>query len=733
MNRARLYAFALASALAATLAACGGGGHGSSPLPGGGVPQTGFVDDSASIPLALQIPQWGRDVLTGATYVGPLTNGHLSVNVLVHQQNSQGLIAYAQQANDPSSANFRHWLTPQQIGQQFGASSSDYSKAASYFVAQGLGVGAWPQHMLLTVSGSQNAMQRAFGVQFGIFQRDGVAFVSPMSVPHFTTPLPVDAVGQLVSYNRTHTYLMQPPRAGNGVLAGYSPQQVQAAFDLTGAIKSGYNGAGVTIGIIGTGPINTVLPAPNACNTGGSTNNPGDQDLNGLKSIYNMPIANVYEQCVTASGVAAGLVISGIPTASPQPSPIPTGMPSTLPNGFYYSSAFASPPPVATAPCTGALPTCNPEDGEAQLDLQQAASLAPGAIVDFYLAYNAADCVTYFPNSCPSTGSNAGAPAIGLAEADPEIQQVIADNKADVISMSYGGGETQSFTGLSAYNTSFYHLEFAALAAEGIAAFASSGDNGSAECLAQGNGYLDEVCVSYPSGDPFVTSVGGVTAYLGQFGQIQGPVLGWGISTFASGYGATGASGGGTSTFMPAPSWQTKAIAGAPTLREQPDVSMIGDPSTGVTFYTNGTAGGYPSGPSDIGGTSVASPEMAAVWALVLSACAQHPGAGMCPVSGHRLGVAAPYLYAIYACASTPCSAFSWSTSPSTGSVTPNLAYGSTFYDVLYGSNQMQNPGTVAASPIPGASAMPGYDQLTGVGVPFVGHLIESITGVSVP
>ena len=66
-------------------------------------------------------------------------------------------------------------------------------------------------------------------------------------------------------------------------------------------------------------------------------------------------------------------------------------------------------------------------------------------------------------------------------------------------------------------------------------------------------------------------------------------------------------------------------------------------------------------------------------------------------------------------------------------SYTPTLAYNQVFYDIIYGDNQMQNPVYSPASPIPGASAGPGYDQVTGVGVPYAGHLIDAITGLSVP
>ena len=327
----------------------------------------------------------------------------------------------------------------------------------------------------------------------------------------------------------------------------------------------------------------------------------------------------------------------------------------------------------------------------------------------------------FFPNACaspapasPAPGSNYGSPQIGIVEADAEIQQAIADNTADVISISYGGGEPQNGGGM--FNSSgvgYGPEEFAALAAEGIAVFVSSGDSGSAECLGA-SGYLAQVCSSYPSGDVSVTSVGGVNAPIDEFGQLTNNITAWGTTTSL---GKSG-SGGGVSTIFTAPTWQQQAIGAA--TRTQPDVSMIGDPNTGVTFYTN--AGFADGGSGDVGGTSVAAPQMAAMWALVLQACKATVSCNTGP-AGHtyRLGNAAPYFYAIYA-----------PTKVTYRSFTPALSYAKTFYDVLYGSNAMLNP-KPGATPVPGQPAMTGYDQVTGVGVPFAGHLIQSVTGAVVP
>jgi hypothetical protein len=116
---------------------------------------------------------------------------------------------------------------------------------------------------------------------------------------------------------------------------------------------------------------------------------------------------------------------------------------------------------------------------------------------------------------------------------------------------------------------------------------------------------------------------------------------------------------------------------------------------------------------------------MAAMWALVLSAECQKEGNCGSSTHAYRLGNAAPYLYSVYA-----------GQNLTGGSFTPHLTYAQTFYDVLYGSNAMAPSGQTpspSATPIPGYKAMTGYDQVTGVGVPFAGHLIQAITGQPVP
>ncbi|MBV8283019.1 MAG: hypothetical protein JO175_00125, partial [Candidatus Eremiobacteraeota bacterium] len=121
------------------------------------------------------------------------------------------------------------------------------------------------------------------------------------------------------------------------------------------------------------------------------------------------------------------------------------------------------------------------------------------------------------------------------------------------------------------------------------------------------------------------------------------------------------------------------------------------------------------------GGTSAAAPEMSAMWTLVLQACKQTPScataAGPKP---YRLGNAAPLLYAI----------FQGKKIPGAPKIVPANRV---FFDVVQGNTDAYPPNQSSGPLLKGNNAGPGYDLVTGIGAPFAGHLIQAITGQSVP
>jgi subtilase family serine protease len=555
----------------------------------------------------------------------------------------------------------------------------------------------WPQRQVLTVTGTLGQFKRAFNTDFGVFTYGKTTVVAPIQTPHTSKALPIASVQHLVGYNPAHTYNI---RGGYANFVGYSPQIIASGFDFSGAFAAGYNGTGINVAVNGTGPIA-----------------PADAAL--FATAFNDTVAPITQI-----------------NASPQPASPTNGHTGT---GAVdpYPAGLAVAPPV-TAPCTlPNFPTppnynkCNPEDIEAQLDTQSQIGLAPGANVLFYLAYNPSICVSpttgqFVENnkngSCPS-GSEAY-PLIGIQLADDSLQQTIADNLADTISLSWGEAENEAlFDDYISANPStpgVGQIEFASLAAEGIAVFVSSGDNGAWECFNPETGQpLGVACVSYPASDPNVDAVGGVNAPFLENGRLNGQITAWSDNTT---YGGNGqfynnvGSGGGISTVFAPPPWQQSAIKGI-THREVPDSSLLADPDTGVAIVIyagfKGDTAIFPEG-----GTSASAPESAAMWGDVLSACKKFASCATSSGSKpYRLGNAAPYFYSVY-------------------EGKGNLAYTQSVYDVVYGDNQAvpaptPTPvGNATPAPFPtpvGYKAGKGYDMVTGVGVPFVGHFIDSL------
>jgi subtilase family serine protease len=685
------------------MVACNGG-H--SSLPAAGVSSSSVTPVNGGAHVATS-GVYGANLLSGASYVGPATLNSVGLDVWVQTSNDEGLRAYAKAANDPTSPLYRHWLTPQEIGARFGASQASYTRVAQYLNNYGMAVESFPQRQMLRVFGPQAGVEAALGMTLGVYKKGTQTFIAPTSTPKLPSALKIAGLTSIVTY-RFRNRDMVPVRAANGLLQGYAPQQIANVFDYTGAAQAGFTGSGITIGIIGTGPITD----------NGST--PGD--VSAFCFMFGRscaPVSQVYSTNANVSpgnGSNGGSYSLGLATPPPVTSP---NAPGCITQGV---NLFASPPTYPTD-----YTTCNPEDGEAQLDTEQAASLAPGASVQFFIAYNPNECYspgTYTPpTTCPAPVGGPPTQELGIFLTDDEIQEAIGTNTADIVSMSFGGDEPDS---LGFYYDSsgvgFGPTEFGDLAAEGVAIFASSGDNGAQACAGSTvEPNPNQECVSYPATDPSVVSVGGLNTPLNSAGQLEGPLTGWGQQT------QTGGSGGGCSETFTQPAFEHSLTPADPCTalvgnkRSQPDVSLDADVLTGVAVVVDAlpNLGGRQVFP--IGGTSVAAPEAAAMWALVLSACKATSGCGG-GFSGHpyRLGNPNNYFYKIY---------------QNEG----GTSYGSVFYDVLYGANGAPfvptgpTPGPTA-TPEPtfanGYNAGPGLDLVTGLGAPYARNLIKAVVGI---
>ena len=127
---------------------------------------------------------------------------------------------------------------------------------------------------------------------------------------------------------------------------------------------------------------------------------------------------------------------------------------------------------------------------------------------------------------------------------------------------------------------------------------------------------------SFPSSYGAVVAVGGSSLSLNANGTRNGETV-WDDDSLGAvnPIGNGGASGGGCSTVFPAPSWQTSFSDSASTAcgsyRLAADVSADADPFTGFDVYDSfSCSDGCLTGWATVGGTSLASPIIASMYAL---------------------------------------------------------------------------------------------------------------------
>lgn len=332
--------------------------------------------------------------------------------------------------------------------------------------------------------------------------------------------------------------------------------------------------------------------------------------------------------------------------------------------------------------------TPNPNDAEANGDAQTLAGFGAPALDTIYEINDA-------------VGSTPGGFLQTLADAttfnDPTTKAPV-----DVVSISYAACESQVQEGLGfSIDMGEQVLAKAALAQRTVVA--ATGDSGSSACVSNGIGPTD-VAVNYPASSRWVTAVGGTRLLLDKQNQIQETQV-WNDSYLYAGSpgsnpneqpsqadgGMPGAGGGGVSTVIDRPNWQTGTGVDANAKRQLPDVSYFADPHPGaITNYLGWTT---------FDGTSMAAPMFAAA---VVQYNARHPGA--------HLGFVNPKLYAAV----------------NAGKVKP--------HDITKGTNIIGgwNAAITVYNPAPDrtcCTATVGFDTASGWGSVDVQSMIDGIAG----
>ena len=296
---------------------------------------------------------------------------------------------------------------------------------------------------------------------------------------------------------------------------------------------------------------------------------------------------------------------------------------------FNATFGIPAPPSFQKVNQTGGstLPVFNPSwSTETCLDVQWAHAIAPGASILLVEAK-----------------SNATADMLAAVRYARSAPGVVA------VSMSWGQAE---YAGETVDDVTFT----TPAGHPPVSFFAASGDRGAPGI--------------YPAMSPNVVAIGGTSLRLGKGGVA--------IES------AWGRSGGGVSAYQARPAYQAGIVTQTTKKRATPDVALVSDPATGLAVCDS-KANGAKTPWVAYGGTSIATPQWAAIGAIVAQGRALR---GAAPLDGRKELL--PALYALPA---------------------------ADFRDIVSGSSNGS----------PRLAAGPGYDLVTGRGTPIAAALVRDL------
>ncbi len=471
---------------------------------------------------------------------------------------------------DPASANYHKWLTPEEFADRFGISSQDINVLAAWLRSQGFTVDETARSRTwIAFSGIAAQVNAAFQTSMHNYMVDGkmhYAAATEPSVPAAFAGV-VTGIGALHNF-APHARSVQPkPRLTSSLTGNHFivPGDFATIYDLQALYNSGINGTGQTIAIMGQTDLTT-------------DSNPGRNGTPGA-------VVNGQEQ---QYDVVTFRNLAGLPALTS------TNFQTVLVTGV-------TDPGVVTA-----------DANEANLDVEWSGAVAPNANL-VYVINNPTTSNGAF-GALEWAVSNVKANIFSISYGECEPQASATDKSQLTTAAAQAAAQGQTIVAPSG-DSGAADCDSNSPATQGIAVdFPSSiptvtavgGTEFSADSANSAN---PSVPTPYWSGSANDTTASAL-AYI--------PETAWNDFTITT--PSLSAGGGGVSTFFPQPTWQTGL--GLPTGRNVPDISftasaehdgyLVCSQSSCVSGYRDATTSF-----NVIGGTSAPTPSFAGIVALI--------------------------------------------------------------------------------------------------------------------
>lgn len=526
----------------------------------------------------------------------------VDVSIWLKPHNKAEMDTLAKELYEAGSPSYRHWLTKAEFATRFAPTADEAKTVQKFFTANKMAiVGVGPNNFFVRARGTAAVVSSAFHVALNNYQLDGRVVRG-----NTTDPVVAGEAGALVASISgldtlgyvhpmiSHASLGKKTTGGGGETTAAGATAAAAASPFNSDCFPRYitekywtSGGGLPRAQYAG---NEYTPAVAGC--GYTPEN--------IRAAYNLNA--LYAEGYTGAGQTIVIIDwCGSPTIQSDANAFSKqfGLPKLTKSNFQIIY-------------TPTVSTCEAPDAEINIDVEWAHAIAPGASIDLVVP-----------------------PSSSFQDVDEAYFYAVNYQLGNSISGSYGSEEL--YTSSTVLATEDLISETAAVM--GIAANFSTGDNGD---FTYDEPLFYQASVSAPADSPYVTAVGGVSLALNSNNTIAWQT-GWGTNINVlydegvvtdppiNGYFYAGA-GGGPSAFFDKPAFQNK-VAGS--TRMLPDVSWLADPYTGA-YIAISEPGVIPELQYQVyGGTSLACPMFAALWAIANQE------------AGEPLGQAAPYLYSM--------------------------------------------------------------------------------------
>jgi subtilase family serine protease len=218
-----------------------------------------------------------------AARIGPMVKSQrMTLAIILPLRNQSELTNLLKQLNDPSSPNYRHFLTVAQFTEQFGPTKQDYQAVVKFARSKGFSVTDTPANRLLVhINGTVSQVNKAFHVAMTSYRHptENRTFYSPDREPSIDLSVPVTHIAGLNNFSLPRPKFKKAPAnfqrnsTGSGPSGAYLGSDMRAAYyggtALTGSGQAvgllefdGYNMSDVTASFAGqpnSVPIHNVL------------------------------------------------------------------------------------------------------------------------------------------------------------------------------------------------------------------------------------------------------------------------------------------------------------------------------------------------------------------------------------------------------------------------------------------------------------------------------------------